>query len=85
VANEKTAVAVTYLKDLPAPFIVAKGRRELAERLLEIAENCGVEIVTEPELSETLYQLDVGSFIPEQLYEIIARILAQVLKIRKSI
>jgi len=84
VADDTTAVAVQYLKDLPAPFIVAKGRRELAERMLEIARQNGIEIVTEPELSNTLYEFEVGSFIPEQLYEIIAHILAQVLKIRKS-
>ncbi|HUX22722.1 MAG TPA: EscU/YscU/HrcU family type III secretion system export apparatus switch protein, partial [Spirochaetia bacterium] len=39
------AVAVKYARGLPAPFVVAKGRHELAQRLIEIAESSGVEIV----------------------------------------
>ncbi|MBN1685961.1 MAG: EscU/YscU/HrcU family type III secretion system export apparatus switch protein [Spirochaetales bacterium] len=83
--DENTAVAVKYVRELPAPFIVAKGKRELAARLLKIARENGVEIVSEPELSKALYEFQVGSFIPEQMYEIIAHILAHVLKVRKSL
>ena len=81
--NDPTAVALRYLEDLPAPFIVAKGKRELARRVINIAENSGVEIVEEPELAEGLFEFQVGSFIPEEMYEIIAHILVQVMKVRK--
>ncbi len=81
--NDSTAVALRYIEDLPAPFIVAKGKRELARRLIKIAEDNGVDIVEEPELAEGLFEFDVGSFIPEEMYEIIAQILAQVMKVRK--
>ena len=80
---EKTAVAIKYVKDLPAPFIIAKGKHELAERLLRIAVENGVEIANEPELSEALFEFEIGSFIPEEMYEIIAHILAHIMKVRK--
>ncbi len=80
---ESTAVALRYVEDLPAPFIVAKGKHELAERIVRIARENGVEVVEEPEVTEGLFEFHVGSFIPEEMYEIIAHILAQVLKVRK--
>ncbi len=82
-STEKTAVAIKYVKDLPAPFIIAKGKHELAERLLRIAVENGVEIANEPELSEALFEFEIGSFIPEEMYEIIAHILAHIMKVRK--
>lgn len=81
--NDATAVALRYIEDLPAPFIVAKGKRELARRVVRIAEESGVDIVEEPELAEGLFEFHVGSFIPEEMYEIIAHILVQVMKVRK--
>ena len=81
--TDKTAVAIKYVRDLPAPFIVAKGKHELAERLLRIAMESGVEIANEPELSEALFEFEIGSFIPEEMYEIIAHILAHIMKVRK--
>ena len=82
-SDEKTAVAVKYSRELPAPFIIAKGKKQLARRLLEIAKGHGVEIVVEPELSQALYEFHVGSYIPEELYEIMAHLLAHILKVRK--
>ncbi len=82
-STEKTVVAIKYVKDLPAPFIIAKGKHELAERLLRIAVENGVEIANEPELSEALFEFEIGSFIPEEMYEIIAHILAHIMKVRK--
>ena len=81
--TDKTAVAIKYVRDLPAPFIVAKGKDELARRLLRIAMENGVEIANEPELSEALFEFEIGSFIPEEMYEIIAHILAHIMKVRK--
>ena len=82
---DRTAVAIKYTRELPAPFIIAKGKRELAARLLRIAEENGIEIVSNPDLSETLFEFETGSFIPEEMYEIIAYILAHIMKARKYI
>ena len=81
--NKTQAVALKYIKELPAPFLVAKGKHEMAKRLLKIAADNNVAIVNEPELSEALFRFDIGTFIPEEMYEIIAYMLAHILKMRK--
>ena len=80
--DETVAVALRYVQDLPAPFIIAKGKRELAERIMRIARENGIEIAEEPELTEGLFEFQVGSLIPEEMYEIVAHILAHILKVR---
>ena len=80
--NTAKALAVIYKKNLPAPFILAKGKGELAERIIKIAEEKGIEIVRNQELTERLFYLETGDFIPEGCYEIIAEILAFIYKIR---
>ncbi|MBN2354353.1 MAG: EscU/YscU/HrcU family type III secretion system export apparatus switch protein [Spirochaetales bacterium] len=71
----KKAVAVKYLPDLPAPFIIAKGRGDLAEKIELIARQHDVGIVIDRTLVDRLIEIDVGDFIPEELYRIIAEIL----------
>lgn len=78
------AVVLKYLKALPAPFIVCKGRKKLAERIRKLAEENDVEIIKEAELTENLYQYDQGDFIPEELYEITAGILSFVYNLHKK-
>ena len=69
------AVAIKYTRDLPAPLVLAKGKGRLAERMRSIAEENDVSILEMPELAEALIELEVGSFIPERFYEILAEIL----------
>jgi type III secretion system FlhB-like substrate exporter len=78
------AVAVKYAKGLPAPFVVAKGRHELARRLVEIAESNGVEIMDMPEFAESLITLETGDWIPEEYFEVIAEVLAFVYKVKAN-
>ncbi|MBT3275740.1 MAG: flagellar biosynthesis protein FlhB [Spirochaetales bacterium] len=77
-----TAIALKYNPELPAPFLVAKGKGELALKLLRIAEEHNIEIVAQPDLSNALFEFEAGSFIPEEMYEIIAELLAYVYKVR---
>ena len=69
------AVALRYAEGLPAPFILSKGKRQCAERLVQIAKEHGIEIIEMPELTEALFDLDVGSYVPEDWYELIAELL----------
>jgi flagellar biosynthesis protein len=71
----RKTVAVKYDEMLPAPFIVASGRGELALAIERIARDWGVEIIKQPELAESLIDLEPGAFIPEAFYKIIAEIL----------
>ena len=70
----KKAVAIKYEKHLPAPFIIAKGKGELALKIKEIAENYNVGIVYDEDLADNLEVFELGSFIPEEYYQIIAEI-----------
>jgi flagellar biosynthesis protein len=69
------AVAIHYSEELPAPVIVARGKGELARRILRIAESHGVHLLVNPELADALVELEIGSLIPEEFYQIIAEIL----------
>lgn len=77
------AVAVKYYEGIPAPFVLAKGRDRLAERMIELAKENGITIVKEDAVIEKLMVLEVGDWIPEELYGIMAEILAFVYNIEK--
>ncbi len=82
--NDIKAVVLKYLRSLPAPFIVCKGRNRLADRIKEIAEENGVEIIKRDDLAERLYEFDEGDYIPEELYEVTAQILSFVYNLQKE-
>lgn len=70
------AVAVKYIRDLPAPFVVAKGKENIARKLVRIAREHDITILQDEKLSERLFELETGEFIPEEVYEVVAEILA---------
>lgn len=72
----RKAVALRYEWDLPAPILVASGRAAAAERIRGIAAACGIPVVSDPGLAEKLIDLDTGSFVPEEVYDAVATILA---------
>jgi len=74
--NTSKAVAVTYSPDFPAPIVVAKGEKRAAERLVALAGEYGIDIREDEKLAENLFFLDIGSMIPEELYEVMAEILS---------
>ncbi len=59
-----------------APRIAAKGRAELAERILALAEEHGIPLHEDPELVAVLAQIPLGDEIPETLYLVIAEVIA---------
>ncbi|MDX9801250.1 MAG: EscU/YscU/HrcU family type III secretion system export apparatus switch protein [Spirochaetia bacterium] len=77
----RKAVALRYDRDLPAPIITAKGRGYSAARILELAEKNGIAVVCNDNLSDSLYTFNVGDLITEEYYEIVAEILAFILKV----
>lgn len=77
------AVAIQYTEDLPAPIILARGKGELAERIKQIALEHDIQVMDNPELTDALVELPVGSLIPEDYYKIIAELLVYVRTISK--
>ncbi len=80
----KKSLALRYWSGLPAPFLSAKGKGGVAERIEALALGAGVPVVADPAAAEGLYPLDPGDFVPEAYFEIIARILAAVMKIEEK-
>ncbi len=71
----KKAVALTYDEDRhAAPVIVASGTGYMAERIIETAQEAGVPVYEDNSLATVLTQLELGSEIPEQLYQAIVDI-----------
>ncbi len=80
--QEQKAVALHYVADLPAPFIAARGKGHIAERIMEIARREGIPLRDDRDLTEVLFSMDVGSFIPEDLYQVIAELYAFVVEMQ---
>ncbi|QSP94376.1 EscU/YscU/HrcU family type III secretion system export apparatus switch protein [Marinobacter salinisoli] len=75
------AVALKYDGD-SAPVITATGRNELAEEIVRIARDHDVPLYENAELAGILAQLSLNEEIPENLYRVIAEILAFAFHIR---
>jgi len=71
----KEAVALEYNPELEAPRVVASGQGHIAEKIIEIAKAAGVPVTADPELARVLNELQVGDFIPPELYTVVAQIL----------
>ena len=77
------AVALLYEREkTPAPKIVAKGAGVISERIKETARLHGVPIVEDKPVARALYELDLNSFIPEELYKAVAKIIAYVYRLK---
>ena len=71
----KTAVALAYEPGDVAPKILAAGKGEVAERIIEKAKENDVPFYQDGKLAYTLSKLEIGDTIPPELYEVVAEIL----------
>lgn len=80
--NKKNkAVALRYNADTDqAPVIIASGYGEIANKIINIAEQNGIPVYRDDSAASLMCMLDVGSTIPPELYEVIAAIYCQLLK-----
>ncbi len=74
-AKVKTAIALEYDPDKEAPIVLASGKGELAERIIEKAKENKVPVHKDSKLADTLSKLEIGEMIPPELYEVVAEIL----------
>lgn len=73
------AVALGYDMDKNAvPKVLAKGAGKVAAKILELAKENHIPIREDADLVQALAQLDLGEFIPEELYPAVAEVLAYV-------
>ena len=72
---QKTAVAVAYEPGERAPRILASGKGEVAEKIIEKAKENDVPLYKDNKLADTLSKLKIGDAIPPELYEVVAEVL----------
>ncbi len=78
------ALAIKFdAKQMIAPRLIAKGSGFIAERIKEIAREHHVPIVEDKPLAQTMYKMiEIGGYIPVELYRAVAEILAYVYRLR---
>ncbi|MDR2582509.1 MAG: flagellar biosynthesis protein FlhB [Fibromonadaceae bacterium] len=76
------AIALRYDKEkAPAPIVVAKGADKTAERIKELATENNVPIVENKPLARAMYDVvEIGSPLPNEFWEAVAEILAQIFR-----
>jgi flagellar biosynthesis protein FlhB len=76
------SVALSYKIDsMEAPKVVAKGVGYLALKIRELAQQHDIPIVENKPLAQTLYKsVNIGEYIPGNLYRAVAEILAYIYK-----
>jgi flagellar biosynthetic protein FlhB len=78
------AVALKFdAAEMVAPTVVAKGADTIAEKIKEIARENQVPIVEDKPLAQALHKMvEIGEFIPAELYRAVAEVLAYVYRLK---
>ena len=80
--KRKIASAIGYkncdlAKTLNTPVLLASGRDREAEQIIAIAHEAGIEVMEDAALAALLdTSVTVGDFIPPELWEAVAKVLA---------
>ena len=89
-ARRKVAVAIENRAGDPqgqgrtAPRVVASGRGDLAEQILQIAFDRGIKVRTDADLAEILATVEVESEIPLEALAAVAEILSYVYRTQSN-
>ena len=84
--KDKTTIAAALEYDEKrdsAPRVTARGRGDIAEKIIELAKKHKVPIKEDPALAQILSRLDIDENIPSELYKAIAEILAFVYSVNE--
>jgi flagellar biosynthesis protein len=82
--EQDKAIALKYERDKdPAPRVTAKGRGAVAEKILAVAREHNIPVRQDKALLDALYRLDINEEIPEDLYRVIAEVLAFVYRMNR--
>ena len=77
-----TATALEYSPEKSgAPRVVASGQRKVAEMILAEAKKHNISIYEDPLLTSALATVNLGEEIPEELYQVVAEVLAYVYRV----
>lgn len=79
------AVALGYDPEKDeAPRVLAKGRGVIAENIRKLAQEHGIPIHEDPQLTDYLMVLDLYQEIPPEVYPVVAEILAFIYRMNQK-
>lgn len=77
------AIAIKFERNMDAPQVVAKGAGLIAQRIREIAIQNDVTVIEQKPLARALFkEVEIGHFIPVELYQSVAEVLAYVYRVK---
>jgi flagellar biosynthesis protein len=80
--DQQAAIALRYDAEQDhAPRVLAKGRGEVAERILAIAAEHGIPLHEDRDLLRLLMVLDLDIEVPPHMYRALAEVLAHVYRV----
>lgn len=79
----RKVAAIKYDHSDDAPQLIAKGAGIVADKILEKAETADIPVYRDEALVNTLTKLDLGDFIPPELYKVVAEIMVFVTDLDK--
>ena len=80
------AVALKYDdKKNKAPRVIAKGRGDIAEKIIEVAKAHNVPLYEDKNLIQILEALELETEIPPELYRAVAEVLAFIYRLNGKI
>lgn len=75
----KYAVALGYNQEKDnAPIVLAKGQGDIADKIISIAEENGIEIKQDDDLLQILKAVDINQEIPIEAFAAVAEILSYI-------
>ncbi len=85
-SKRSKAVALKYnAEEDMAPLVVASGYGDVADRIIDVAEQRGIPVFRDDSAASMMCMLQVGTTIPEELYQVVAAIYVQLLSIASDI
>ena len=79
---DKRPLAVALRYEAPdVPKVVAVGRGDLGQRIIDTAREHGVPLETNAPLAEALSTIELETEIPEALYAAVAEIIAFIMRV----
>ncbi|KUL95564.1 type III secretion protein [Bosea sp. WAO] len=82
--SRQVAVALEY-DGHGAPRVTAKGRGEIAQKIVETAREHDVAVEQNVLLAEALSAVELEDTVPEELYRATAQVIAFVLSLRRDL
>ncbi len=75
---DKSAIALEYETGDVAPKVIASGKGYLAEKIISAAGEHDIPVHKDAKLAKNLAELEIGEYIPKELYQVVAEVLVYV-------